>query len=364
MRANEEQQLFFMRWAVQLAERGRCTAPPNPWVGCVIVKDGEILGEGYHEAAGKPHAESVALKKAGNLAKGATAFVSLEPCPHKGRTPPCVEALIEAGIRQVVVALLDPDPRVSGKGLDVLKAAGIDVVLGVGKSEAAHSLRPYLHQRGTGRAFCVLKSAISVDGRTAAADGSSRWITGEEARADVHLLRAQSQAIIIGSQTALTDSPRLDVRGVQVARQPVRVLIDSQGRVPPEGPLADPSIAPTWVFTCTANQKQRWEACGAQVFQRQTVDLKEVLEELGKHGVIQALVEGGSLLHSAFLKAHLVDQIVVYMGNCLLGEHGRPFLSGLDIQQMDQAPRWTLENVRRFNNDVRLDFLPGCQASE
>ncbi len=359
MQESQEQQLFFMRWAIQLAEKGRLSAPPNPWVGCVIVKDGQMLGEGYHESAGKPHAEVIALEKAGVLARGATVFVSLEPCAHQGRTPPCVEALIAAGVRRVVVALLDPDPRVSGKGVEVLRASGIEVLVGVGKEDAARSLRPYLHQRSTQRAYCVIKSAMSIDGKTAAADGSSRWITGEEARADVHLLRAQSQAIIIGSQTALQDRPRLDVRGTRVAQQPIRVLIDSKGIVPPDGPLADLSIAPTWVFTSSSQHKQKWEACGAQVFQKNTTwNLKDILEELGNQGVMQALVEGGSGLHSAFLKAHLVDQVVIYMGNCLLGDEGKPLLSGLDIQGIDQAPRWMLQDVRRFDNDVRLDFSP------
>ena len=358
MQESEEQQLFFMRWAIQLGEKGRCTAPPNPWVGCVIVKDGQMLGEGSHESAGKPHAEVIALEKAGVLARGATAFVSLEPCAHQGRTPPCVEALIAAGVRQVVVALLDPDPRVSGKGVEALRAAGIKVTVGIGKEDAAHSLRPYLHQRSTQRAYCVLKSAMSIDGRTAAADGSSQWIIEKETRADVHLLRAQSQAIIVGSQTALQDKPRLDVRGVKVLQQPIRVLVDSKGVVPPDGPLADLSIAPTWVFTSSLEHKQKWEDCGAQVFQSPYWKLKEILEKLGDQGVIQALVEGGSGLHSAFLMANLVDQVVLYMGNCLLGEQGKPLLAGLGILTIDQAPRWMLQDVRRFHNDIRLDFSP------
>ena len=357
MQESEEQQLFFMRWGIQLAEKGRCSAPPNPWVGCVIVRDGQMLGEGYHESAGKPHAEVVALEKAGALARGATAFVSLEPCAHQGRTPPCVEALIGAGIRQVVIALLDPDPRVSGKGVAALRAAGIEVTVGIGKEDATHSLRPYLHQRSTQRAYCVLKSAMSIDGKTAAADGSSHWITGEAARADVHLLRAQSQAIIIGSQTALQDKPRLNVRGVQVTQQPIRVLVDSKGIVPPVGPLADLSIAPTWVFTSCSEQAQKWEACGAQVFPAAHGKLKEILEKLGSQGIIQALVEGGSGLHSAFFRDNLVDHVVIYVGNCLLGERGKPLLSGLSIETMGHAPRLALQDVRRFDNDIRLDYF-------
>jgi diaminohydroxyphosphoribosylaminopyrimidine deaminase / 5-amino-6-(5-phosphoribosylamino)uracil reductase len=180
----------------------------------------------------------------------------------------------------------------------------------------------------------------------------------EESRRDAHVLRSHSQAILIGSQTALIDKPRLDVRGISVLRQPLRVLIDSKGQVPPQGPLADPSIAPTWVFTSSQEHQKGWERCGARLLLRPRLDLKEILEELGEGGVIQVLIEGGSGLQSAFLKAGLVDQVIVYKGNCLLGELGKPFFSDLNIPHMGDAPRWTLENVRRFGNDVRLDFLP------
>lgn len=359
MRENKEQQLFFMRWAIQLGERGRSTAPPNPWVGCVIVKDGEILGEGYHEFANKKHAEVVALEKAGVLAKGATAYVSLEPCSHFGRTPPCVRALIDSGIQKVVIALLDPDPRVAGQGVEELKRVGIEVIVGVGHQEAASSLAPYLFQRRTKRPFCVLKSALSLDGRTAAADGSSQWITGDEARSDVHLLRAQSQAILIGAQTALLDSPRLTVRGVPlITQQPLRVLLDSKEGIPPSGSLADTTLAPTLIFTTSSRHKEAWENCGAEVMFHASFSLKEILEELGKRGIIQALVEGGSHLYAAFLKENLINRLVLYMGNCLLGTQGQPFIPDLLISTISQAPRWGLEGVQRFGNDVRLDFLP------
>jgi diaminohydroxyphosphoribosylaminopyrimidine deaminase / 5-amino-6-(5-phosphoribosylamino)uracil reductase len=357
MEESKEQQLFFMRWAIQLGERGRSTAPPNPWVGCVIVKGGEIIAEGFHEAAGKKHAEVIALEKAGLLARGGTAYISLEPCSHHGRTPPCVEALLAAGVRKVVIPLLDPDPHVSGKGVEELKKKGIEVLVGVGKEEAESSLAPYLYQRATQRPFCVLKSAISLDGRTAAADGSSQWITGEVARKDLHLLRAQSQAILIGARTALLDSPRLTVRDGTTTQQPLRVLLDWQGSVPPQGPLADSDLAPTLVFTCSEKQKEGWERCGAEVILLQHALLQEVLAELGRRGVIQVLVEGGSHLHASFLKEKLVNRIVLYIGNCLLGDAGKPFLPDFLVPNIAQAPRWILEDVRRFENDIRLDFV-------
>lgn len=358
MHASKEQQLFFMRWAIQLGEKGRCTAPPNPWVGCVLVKDGEIIAEGYHAAAGKPHAEIVALEKAGPLAKGATAYVSLEPCSHHGRTAPCVHALIAAGIKQVIIPLLDPDPRVSGTGVAALREAGIDVVVGMAQEEASRSLAPYLFQRRTKRPYCLLKSAMSLDGRTAAADGTSQWITGEEARRDVHFLRAESQAILVGSRTALTDNPRLTVRDFPYPiKQPLRVLLDRQGRVPAQGPLADMTLAPTLVFTSSSPAKDAWERCGAEVYFSPAITLKDILEELGKREIIQLLVEGGSALHAAFLKENLVNQFTLYMGNCLLGSHGHPLIPDFPIATLSEAPRWSLESVRRFGNDLRLDYL-------
>src|SRR2546421_3538656 len=201
-----------MAAAVALGEQGRLTAAPNPWVGCVLVRDSEIVGRGFHRAAGEPHAEALALAQAGGRARGATAVVTLEPCTHFGRTPPCTPALVEAGVARVVVAVLDPDPRVSGRGVEELRAAGVAVDVGVGAAEAEASLRPYLHHRRTGRPLCLLKAAVSLDGRTAAADGTSQWITGPEARADSHRLRVESQAVVVGAGTALADRPALTAR--------------------------------------------------------------------------------------------------------------------------------------------------------
>ncbi len=357
MQESKEQQLFFMRWAIELAEKGRCTAPPNPWVGCVIVKKGAIIAEGFHEAAGKAHAETVALEKAGALAQGATAYVTLEPCSHHGKTPPCVDAIIRAGIKKVVIPILDPDPRVAGKGIQALKNAGIEVIVGVGEKEATSSLAPYLFQRKHNRPWCVLKTAMSLDGRTAATDGSSMWITGEEAREDVQLLRAKSQAVLIGAQTALIDKPKLTVRSYDLPRPPLRVVLDRRGTVPPEGPLADITLAPTLLFTTSETHKQVWEKCGAEVILQKEPSLHAVLDELGKRGIIQLLIEGGSQIHTAFLKENLVNQLVVYIGNCLLGDQGKPFLTNFLVPNIKDAPRLTLERASRFENDLRLDYL-------
>src|SRR5688572_28606504 len=227
-----------MARAIEIAELGRVTAPPNPWVGCVLARDGEVIAEGFHVRPGEPHAEVVALRSAGTRARGATAYVTLEPCSHRGRTGPCADALIQAGVTRVVVALEDPDERVSGRGLDTLRAAGVEVTVGIGAADAATSLAPYLHHRRTGRAYCLAKVAMTLDGRIAAADGTSRWITGEAARHDTHELRAASQAIVVGSGTALADDPALTVRGVAVTGpSPLRALLDGRGRLPATGAL-------------------------------------------------------------------------------------------------------------------------------
>lgn len=336
MSETKEQQLFFMRLAIQIAEKGRLTAPPNPWVGCLIVANGEKVGEGYHIAPGHPHAEVVALEQAGPLAYGATAYISLEPCAHTGRTPPCAEALIKAGISHVVIPILDPDPNVSGQGVKTLESAGIQVTLGIAAEEAKRSLTPYLHHRETGTPYVILKSAMSIDGRTAAADGTSKWITSEEARNDVQRLRAESQAILVGSQTALKDQPKLTAR-YPSAKQPLRVLIDSKGIVPKTGPLFDETLGPTLVFD-------------------KKISLSEILAELGKRGIMQLLVEGGAHLHSAFFTQNLAHKLVLYIGDCLLGPNGLPLLPVLNVQTIKEAPRLTLEGVHRFGDAARLEY--------
>jgi diaminohydroxyphosphoribosylaminopyrimidine deaminase/5-amino-6-(5-phosphoribosylamino)uracil reductase len=361
----------FMRRALLLGEHGRCTAAPNPWVGCVLARDGHVVGEGYHRRAGEPHAEGWALAAAGALAHGATAYVTLEPCAHVGRTPPCVDSLIQAGVARVVVGVLDPDPRVAGRGVERLRAAGIVTEVGVCGAEAAAALAPYLHQRRTGRAYCLVKAAISLDGRTAAADGSSRWITGPIARADAHVLRSRSQAIIVGAGTALTDTPSLTVRDVVriPERQPLRVLLDARGRVPARGPLFDASLAPTLVITmagvapaaCAA-----WRAAGAEVAVVPPAadgrfDLSAVLLLLGQRGVLQALVEGGATTAGAFVHAGLVNRLVLYVGPRTLGEAGRPLFAGPGPRCMADAGHWRLLGARQVGGDARLEYEP-CVA--
>ncbi|HEV7535106.1 MAG TPA: bifunctional diaminohydroxyphosphoribosylaminopyrimidine deaminase/5-amino-6-(5-phosphoribosylamino)uracil reductase RibD [Acidimicrobiia bacterium] len=358
-----------MAEAVAQGERGRLTAAPNPWVGCVVVApDGQVVGRGFHERAGEPHAEVHALREAGERARGATVYVTLEPCAHQGRTPPCAAALVEAGVGRVVVAVLDPDERVSGRGADILRAAGITVDVGAGAEAAARSLGPYLHHRRTGRPLCLIKTAASIDGRTAAADGTSQWITGPEARADAHRLRAGSGAVVVGAGTALSDHPSLTFRNLDfgdgpVPAQPLRVLLDAAGRVPAAGPLFDPTLAPTLVLTTAAadpDTRRDWEAAGAEVEELPPamvgVDLAAAMGALGRRGILQAMVEGGATLHGALLRAGLADRIVVYTGGVVLGEAGAPLLRGPGPSTLDEASRWRLTGVRRLGGDARLDW--------
>jgi diaminohydroxyphosphoribosylaminopyrimidine deaminase/5-amino-6-(5-phosphoribosylamino)uracil reductase len=355
-----------MARASALADAARQRTPPNPWVGCVLVADGTVVGEGATAAPGGPHAEAAALATAGPRAAGATAYVTLEPCAHQGRTGPCTAALRDAGVARVVVAVEDPDPEVRGRGIAALRDAGVEVVVGVGADAVHRSLASYLHHRRTGRAYCLAKTALSADGRSAARDGSARWITGAEARADAHRLRADSQAVVVGAGTALADRPQLTVRDADPPpHAPLRVLLDGRGRVPATGPLFDPALAPTLVLTTRAADPatiDAWRAAGAKVEVVEAVsggvDLEAALTVLGRDGVLQALVEGGATLHGALVQAGLVDHLVAYVGATLLGASGRPALAWPGPPSIGAAPRLALAGVTRFGDDVRLDYEP------
>ena len=358
-----------MARAVALGEHGRRSASPNPWVGCVIVDErGAIAGEGWHRRPGTPHAEADALAMAGERARGGTAFVTLEPCAHQGRTPPCADGLVSAGVRRVVVALEDPDPRVGGRGLARLRSAGIDVVLGPGATAARRSLAPYLHHRRTGRAWCLVKTAMTLDGKVAAADGSSRWITGAAARTDAHRTRTESQAVVVGAGTAMADHPSLTARDVDppAERQPLRVLLDGRGRVPATGPLFDPALAPTLVVTTDAAPMavvDTWRAAGAKVETVPAapggVDLVATLDLLGRLDVLQAMVEGGPTVHGALLDAGLVDRLVAYVAPKLLGPRAVPAFSQPHPASIADAEDWQLVSTTTLGDDVRVEYEPG-----
>ncbi|HET9730519.1 MAG TPA: bifunctional diaminohydroxyphosphoribosylaminopyrimidine deaminase/5-amino-6-(5-phosphoribosylamino)uracil reductase RibD [Acidimicrobiia bacterium] len=355
-----------MRAAIELARGARRHTAPWPAVGCVIVRGGAVVGSG---ATGPfptgPHAEVAALQNAGDRARGATAYSTLEPCNHHTNTPPCTEALIAAGVTRVVVAVDDPDPRVAGRGYERLRSAGIELICGIAREEATRDLRPYLHQRATGHAFAVAKIATSLDGRIAAADGSSQWITGPAARADAHELRADSQAIVVGSGTALADDPSLTVRDAdpKPLRAPLRVLLDARGRVPATGQLFD-DAAPTLVCTTNAAPGARideWRAAGAKVEMLAAggisgVDLDAVLTVLAGENVLQALFEGGAGVLGSLVDRGLAQRLVVYVGPTVLGPAAAPSFLTTTVGSIANAPRWHLASVRTIDPDVRLEY--------
>ena len=322
-----------MARAVELAAGVRTSTSPNPWVGCVIEPGGF---EGATRPPGGPHAEIVALDAAAGRAREATLYTTLEPCSHTGRTPPCADAIVAAGVARVVVAIEDPDPQVSGKGIAALRAAGIEVDVGLRENEVRALLAPYLKHRTTGRPYVVLKLAATLDGRTAAADGSSRWITGPEARADSHRLRAESDAVIVGAGTVRADDPSLTVRhGQTPGKDPRRVVL---GHAP-----ADAKVHPAL------------ELEG---------DLDQILDELGRGDVLQALVEGGATVAGAFHRAGLVDRYVIYLAPALAGgDDGRPLLAGPGAATIDDVWRGRIVDVTRLGDDLRIDLEPACSPA-
>jgi diaminohydroxyphosphoribosylaminopyrimidine deaminase / 5-amino-6-(5-phosphoribosylamino)uracil reductase len=363
----------WMARAVALAEGGRGTASPNPMVGAVLVLDGRVVGEGFHRAPGRPHAEVVALAAAGPLAAGATCYVTLEPCAHHGRTPPCVDALLQAGVARVVAALPDPDPRVDGEGFARLRAAGATVTVGVGAAAAAEQNAAYLTHRRLGRPRVTLKAAASLDGKVAAPDGSSQWITGPAARADAHRLRAEADAVVVGAGTALADDPRLTARPPgQVARQPLRVLVDAAGRVGASGHLFD-AAAPTLVATTAAAPAaavEAWRRAGAEVLVCQEaaredggrgVDLAGLVGALGRRGVLELLVEGGPRLQAGFWAAGLADRLVWYLAPLVVGGDGAPgLLRDGGAPTLAAARALRIASVERLGEDLRVVAFPAA----
>ncbi|MFM7719219.1 MAG: bifunctional diaminohydroxyphosphoribosylaminopyrimidine deaminase/5-amino-6-(5-phosphoribosylamino)uracil reductase RibD [Actinomycetota bacterium] len=353
-----------MRRAIDLARLGAGLVSPNPLVGAVVVDaSGEVVGEGAHLRAGEAHAEVIALAAAGDRASGATLHVSLEPCAHFGRTPPCADAIIAAGIRRVVVAARDPNPIVDGRGIARLRAAGIEVEEGVLREDAERLNRAFTRHVTTGLPLVTWKVAASLDGKVAAADGSSRWITGEAAREDAHRLRAEADAILVGSGTALADDPALTVRLPGYAGDPVlRVLVDSRGRVPGDRRLFD-AAAPTFVATTASAApaaRDAWRAAGAEVVEFPDADgrvrLPELLAHLGKRDVQSVLLECGPALAWAMVAADLVDRVVVHTAPILLGGAAAPgVLGGEGFAPVGAARRLVVDEVRTIGDDIRVE---------
>ena len=363
MSAPERLDLQYMSRALELAARGLWTTDPNPRVGCVIADNERVIAEGWHELAGGPHAEAAALAIAGAAARGATAYVTLEPCCHHGRTPPCADALIAAGVKRVCYATRDPNPRVSGGGAARLASAGIELTSGMFEAEA-RALNPgFLSRMERGRPWLRLKLATSLDGRTALPDGESRWITGDAARHDVQVLRARCSALMTGSSTVLADDPRLDVRLPGATRQPLRVVLDTNLRTPPDARIVAPP-GRLLVLTASADAKLRsaLESAGAQVEQLPAaatgVRLDAAMERLAALEINELQVECGPTLAGALLQSRLVDELVLYYAPALLGPDARPLARLPAVHAMAERLEFSIADLCRIGSDLRITLRP------
>jgi diaminohydroxyphosphoribosylaminopyrimidine deaminase/5-amino-6-(5-phosphoribosylamino)uracil reductase len=351
-----------MARALQLAERGLWTTAPNPRVGCVLVCDGEIVGEGWHEKAGEPHAEIIALRAAGERARGATAYVTLEPCSHHGRTPPCAEALIAAGVVRVVAAMSDPNPLVSGRGLAMLGAVGVETACGLLENEARELNIGFVSRMTRGRPWLRLKVAASLDGKTALNNGVSQWITGPDARHDGHRWRARACAILTGIGTVRDDDPQLNVRAVETSRQPLRVVVDSKLETPLTARILQGG--PVLVAAAVDDEKRAnlLRAAGAEVLVLPNaagkVELKDLLEELGRRGINEVHAEAGFKLNGSLLREGLVDELLLYLAPCLIGHAASGLFNLPELTTLDDKRRLKILDLRQVGADIRVLARP------
>lgn len=350
-----------MNRALALARKGRTS--PNPMVGAVVVRGGKIVGEGYHPRAGEPHAEVFALNAAGEQAKGADLYVTLEPCCHHGKTPPCTDAVIASGIRRVFAAMVDPNPEVGGKGLALLKEAGIEVHAGLMETEARELNRGFIKRVTRGLPFVTWKVAMTLDGKICTRTGDSRWVTGEKARKEVHKLRNKSDAVMVGIGTVLADDPELTVRGIRGGKNPIRVVVDCEGRTPCDARVLN-SDAPTLIVTKRdapeLNLDCLWQA-GARVLGVRDcdgrIDLNYLMSELAKMGVNNLLLEGGGELAASMIAAGLVDRGLVFIAPKIIGgRDAKTPVEGEGIELMADALTVSTPRVRRFGEDIALEF--------
>ena len=347
-----------MAEALRLARRGLHTCEPNPRVGCVIARDGEIVGRGWHRRAGEPHAEPLALAEAGGRARGATAWVTLEPCSFRGRTPPCTDALVEAGVARVVVAMIDPHPRVAGRGVEALREAGIDVQVGLMHRQAAALNPGFVSRFERGRPWVRAKVAASIDGRTRGPDGESKWITSAAARADGHRWRARSSAILTGIGTVLDDDPRLDVRGIDDVRAPLVVVADSRGRMPAGARLLQGGSPVLVAGLACREDLGGAESIAIPAGSDGRVDLERLLSALAEREVNELHVEAGPTLTGALLAAGLVDELLVYQAACVVGERGGALAAIPALEKFDDRLHLQVLEQRRVGPDLRVRLVP------
>ena len=348
----------FMQLALALGRRGQGNVWPNPSVGCVIVRDKTIVGRGWTASGGRPHAETQALAQAADRSHGSDVYVTLEPCAHQGQTPPCAQALIDAGVKRVVVATGDPDLRVAGKGIAMLRDAGITVEFGVCEREANRDHVGFFSRITKNRPFVTLKLALSVDGRIATGTGDSQWITGATARRTVHAMRMRHDAIMVGAGTVRADDPTLTVRGFGTVRQPVRVVVSRKIDLPQDSQLAKTAeTAPLWI--CHGPDQDSaatlWALKGAKVIEcalgNGQVDMASALNALADRGLTRVFCEGGGALAASLLRADLVDELVVFTGGVAIGAEGIPGLAALGVETLSEAPRFSLKEHRKVDQD-------------
>lgn len=353
----------YMELAIKLAESTAGQTSPNPQVGCVIVKNHEIKGVGTHLRAGEHHAEIHALNMAGYAAKGATAYVTLEPCAHHGQTPPCSDALIRAGIKRVVIASTDPNPEVSGRGMERLRDAGITVESGLMKEEADYINRWFFHSITHGIPYVTLKFATSLDGKLATSSGESQWITNEESREDVHRLRHFSDAILIGSKTVIADDPSLTTRLKDGGNNPIRVILDRSFKTPPKSRIVVDRDAPTWIYTLSNAAPRRIKQFNNKGTAVYTIDeekdfLQAVLENLAYKGVRSLLVEGGGTINDAFLNSGHFNEVIHYQAPVIIGgKDAKSAFSGMGVQTLADAPRLKLLKEEHFGDDIKRTYI-------
>lgn len=364
--------LSHMLRALDLGRRGMGNTWPNPAVGCVLVRDGATVGEGWTQPGGRPHAETQALVAAGDAARGATAYVTLEPCAHQGETPPCTDALIEAGVARVVAPFEDSDPRVSGQGFARLRAAGIEVTTGVAADQAAEDHAGFFLRVGQGRPLMTLKLATSLDGRIATASGDSQWITGAETRAHVHNLRACHDAVMVGGGTARADDPLLTVRNLTVPKQPVRIVVSRRLDLPLNSKLAaSVGEAPIWLChgaDAPGGIQEAWAGIGARLVEvpltGRQLDIAALMQALGSLGLTRVFCEGGGELAASLLAADMVDRLELHMGGVVIGAEGRPALGALGLNRLADAPRFALKDVRQIGPDVVQSWMRQRRQSQ
>lgn len=347
-----------MAQALRLAERGLFSTSPNPRVGCVLVKDDVVVGEGWHERAGEAHAEVHALKAAGTAASGATAYVTLEPCSHHGRTPPCADALIAAGVSRVVAAMTDPNPQVVGRGLEKLRVAGIETACGLMEAQARELNIGFVSRMERGRPWLRLKAAASLDGKTALNNGQSQWITGPEARQDGHRWRARACAILTGIGTIRSDDPQLNVRGVETTRQPLKVVVDSHMELPLTARVIDGAPLLLVVAQVDAAKAESLRARGVEILclpnAEGKVDLAALWRELARRGVNEVHAEGGAGLNGALLQAGLVDELLLYLAPCLIGHAAQGLFQMPELTELTQKHSLKVSDFRQVGADIRL----------